>query len=49
MTGRHGVRNFQLMRRERAMPGCKAKIFANHMCETKVFCSKFRTTFRAAA
>jgi hypothetical protein len=49
VTGRHALRNFQLMRRGRPVPKCNVNIFANHMCETKVFCSKFRTTFRAAA
>ena len=49
VTGRHGVRNFQLMRRGRPVPKCNANIFAKHMCETNVFCSNFRTTLGAVA
>jgi hypothetical protein len=49
VTGRHTVRNFQLMRREQPVPNCNANIFAKHMCETKHFCSNFRTTLGAVA
>ena len=43
VTGGHTVRNFQLLRRARAAPISKANFFAKHMCETKSFCSNFRT------
>ena len=49
VTGRHGVRNFQLMRSGRPVPKCNSIIFAKHMCETKAFCSIFRTTLGAVA
>ena len=49
VTGRHTVRNFQLLRRRRAAPGNKGNFFAKHMCETKSFCSNFRTLLGAAA
>jgi hypothetical protein len=49
MTGRHGVRNFQLLRRRRAMPKSEANFFAKHICEIKAFCSNFRTAFGALA
>ena len=49
VTGGHVVRNFQLLRRVRIVPRNKAKSFAKHMREIKLFCSKFRTTVEAAA
>ena len=49
VTGGHTVRNFQLLRRGRPMPINKANFFAKHMCETKLFCSNFRTISGAVA
>jgi hypothetical protein len=49
VTGGHTVRNFQLLRRGRSTPRNKANSFAKHMCETKSFCSNFRTVLEVAA
>jgi hypothetical protein len=49
VTGRHTVRNFQLLRRRRAASLNKAHSFAKHPCETKSFCSNFRTMLGTAA
>ena len=49
VTGGHCVRNFQLLRRGREAPISNAKFFAKHMCETKSFCSNFRTVPGAIA